>query len=70
MIMSHVLMEISHVLMEISHVPMLISHVFVCLHMLMRFHYKLEWGNYQAQGGILDFYTTLLQIGDFREFEL
>ena len=27
---------------EISHVLMLISHVFVCLHMLMRFHYKLE----------------------------
>ncbi len=27
-------------------VLMLISHVYVCLHMLMRFHYKLEWGNY------------------------
>ncbi len=42
----HKHMVMSHVLMEISHVLMLISHVFVCLHMLMRFHYKLEWGNY------------------------
>ena len=34
-----------HKVMEISHVLMLISHV-CCLHMLMRFHDKLEWGNY------------------------
>ena len=36
----------SHELMVISHVLMLISHVLVCLHMLMRFHHKLEWGNH------------------------
>ncbi len=29
-------------LIEISHVLMETSHVYVCLHMLMRFHYKLE----------------------------
>ncbi len=46
MVMSHVLMVMSHEVMEISHVLVLISHVFVCLHMLMRFRYKLEWGNY------------------------
>ena len=40
--MSHVLMVMSNEVMEISHVLMLISHVFVCSHMLMRFHYKLE----------------------------
>ncbi len=38
-------MVMSHEVMEISHVLMLISHV-CCLHMLMRFHYRLEWGNY------------------------
>ncbi len=53
MVISHVLMVMSHVLMEISHVLMLIiSHVFVCLHMLMRFHYKLEWENYPKMGHI------------------
>ncbi len=36
----------SHEATEISHVLMLIRHVFAYLHMLMRFHYKLEWGNY------------------------
>ncbi len=40
-ITGYLVMVMSHVLMEISHVLMLISHV-CCLHMLMRFHYKLE----------------------------
>ncbi len=31
-----------HELMVISHVCMQISHVFVCLHIPMRFHCKLE----------------------------
>ncbi len=38
----YMLMVMSHEVMEISHVLMLFSHVFVCLHILMRFHYKLE----------------------------
>ncbi len=50
MLMSHDLMVMSHEVMETSHVLMLISHVYVCLHMLMRFHYKLEWGNYLLLG--------------------
>ncbi len=32
------------------------SLVYVCLHMLMRFHYKLEWGNYPSQ-----FFQTLIR---------
>ena len=48
-ITGYLVMVMSHEVMEISHVLMLISHVCICLHMLMRFHYNLEWGKYQAE---------------------
>ncbi len=56
---SHVLMVMSRELMQISHVLTLISHVFVCLHMLMRFYYKLEWRNYPS--GLLPHVPTDLR---------
>ena len=43
-ITGYLVMVMSHDLMEIGHMLVLISHGFVCLHMLMRFHYKYSEG--------------------------
>ncbi len=45
-ISGYLVMVMSHVLMVMSHDVMEISHMFVCLHMLMGFHYKFECRNY------------------------